>query len=179
MKNRKPVSKIINSKTLATRKRNDVLVIMVAVIGIAGSILVFNSYASKKLSTDTPGEYSIINILAQSGTKYVNASKVKAPDNHDVLHTNNDASINTPFTLPSNNFCIYGWNRAGANMDVSTNDGSINTTPIVDNLASDYPLSSPGSRKLQCYSTQGKFGDKTNLIITSDNLIWIDKIVTE
>jgi hypothetical protein len=178
MKNKKSVSRIISTKNLARRKRFDVLIIMVAVVGIAGSIIVFNSYASRKLATEVPGEYSIINLQAQSGSDFVNTAKVKSSSGQDIIHMNNNSSINTPFNLPSNQFCIYGWNRAGATMNTSSSDGSIGT-PVINNLSSDYPLSVGPSRQLQCYKTNGKAGDRTNLVITSGNNIWIDKIVTE
>lgn len=178
MKNKRSVSRLISTKNLARRKRVDVLIIMVAVMGIAGSIIVFNSYASRKLSTENPGDYSIISLQAQSGSKFVNTAKVKAADGHDIIHMNANASISTPFSLPGNRFCIYGWNRAGANMNVSSSNDSFSTTPALDNLASDYPLLNGPSRQLQCYNTQGKAGN-TNLIITSGNNIWIDKVVSE
>lgn len=169
---------MISTQNLARRKRFDVLIIMVAVVGIAGSIIVFNSYASRKLATEVPGEYSIINLQSQSGSDFVNTSKVKSPSGQDIIHMNNNSSISTPFTLPANQFCIYGWNRAGATMNTSTSDGSIGE-PVVNSLSNDYPLSNGSSTQLQCYKTNRKAGERTNLVISSGNNIWIDKIVTE
>jgi len=173
------INNYLSTKNIRRRKRTDAAMIMVAVIGIAGTVLVFNSYASRKIETQNPGSYSFVSLLAQGSSKYSNISKVKSGNGVDIYYLNKASSIGTPFSLPASKFCIYGWNRAGADMSAGVSNIPTGLSKIEDNLSSDYPLSNSQSRALVCYDSSQYFNTKGDLAISSNGSVWIDKVITE
>ena len=173
------INNYLSTKNAKRRRRTDGLMIMVAIIGIAGSVLVFNSYASRKIETQTPGSYSFVKLLSQSGSELSNVAKVKSQIGRDIYYLNKSASISTPFTLPNSKFCIYGWNRTGARLGVGFSNIPNQLSMIDDNLGSDYPLTNGESRPLKCFDTSKNQNSKGELIINADGNVWLDRIVTE
>ena len=169
----------LSTKNIRRRKRTDSARIMVAVIGIAGSVLVFNSYASRKIETQNPGDYSIISLLAQNGSKYQNISKVKTPGMQDVYYLNKSSNISTPFTLPASRLCIYGWNRKDATLSATATNIPTKLSLLENNLATDYPLKNGPSRALVCYDSSQYFNIAGELLLKSGGSVWLDKVVTE
>lgn len=125
------------TKDIKKRKKFDLLIIMIALVGIVGSALVFNSYASKKINTSAPGQYSLIRLISQTDSKYKDIAKTKTESGNDIYKLNQAAYITTPFVMPKSKFCILGWNRSGALLSVSYAENEIK--PVVDNLSADYP----------------------------------------
>ncbi len=173
------INNYLSTKNIRRRRRIDELMIMIAVVGIAGTILVFNSYASRKIDTQNTGEYSFIKLLAQSGSNYTNIAKIKSASNEDIYALKKSSSISTPFILPANKFCIYGWNREGASMKVGFSNIPTGLPKTEGSLVGDYALNNTNSKVLECYDTSKYPGTKGDLVISSDGNVWIEKVVTQ
>ena len=173
------VNQYLSTKNIKRRRRIDELMIMIAIVAIAGTALVFNSYASRKIETQKPGEYYFVSLLSQRESKQENIAKVKSSTGSDVYYMNKQATINTPFNLPANKFCVYGWNRSGAKLDIGVTNIPNKLTPIEDNLATNYLLNNPISRPLKCFDTSRYYNTKSSLVLSSDGNVWIDKVITE
>lgn len=173
------VNQYLSTKNIKRRRRVDELMIMVAIVAIAGTALVFNSYASRKIETQKPGEYSFVSLLSQRESKLDNIAKIKSSAGSDIYYMNKLSTINTPFSLPENKFCVYGWNRSGAKLDIGVTNIPDEITPIEDNLATEYPLNNPVSRPLKCFNTSRYYNTKSSLVLSSGGDIWLDKVVTE
>lgn len=173
------INNYLSTKNIKKRRRTDEIMIVAAIIGIAGTVLVFNSYASRKIETQKPGSYSFIKLLAQSGSEYSNIAKVKSPDQNDIYYMNKSSSISTPFTLPGAKTCIYGWSRVGSNIEVGFSNVPTKLPPSLNNMTSDNPLSSGNSRPLKCFDSGQYANIAGDLVISSNGNVWLDKVVTE
>jgi hypothetical protein len=173
------VNQYLSTKNIRRRRRVDELMIMIAIVGIAGSVLVFNSYASRKIETQNPGSYSFIRLLAQSGSNYTNIAKVKSADQQDIYYMKKSSSLSTPFTLPASETCIYGWSRLGSNIEVGFSNVPTKIPPSLNNMTTDYPLINGSSRPLKCFNTAEYSNTKGDLVISSNGDIWLDKVVTK
>lgn len=173
------INKYLTTKNIKRRRRIDELMIMAAIVGIAGTLIVFNSYASKKIETQNPGSYGFAKLLAQQNSNYSNITKTKSSTNADIYNLKKNSSISVPFTLPSTKFCVYGWDRQNADLHIGFSNIPSALIKIEDNLGSDYPLTNDNSRILECYDTSKYQSTKGSLIISSNGNVWLDKIVTE
>ncbi len=151
------------------RMRYDKLLILLAVFGVAGSVIIFRSYADTRVNSAVSGSYAIDKftitdtpneLMAVNDNKYLN------------LRTDDKATIELA-TARGKRYCVSGYNRAGASLKLTLDDKTIT------NLSrADLPITSTNPpTQLGCIEAQISNNDNQMIIEITSGSIWIKDII--
>lgn len=155
--------------TIQKRMRYDKLLIFVAIFGIIGSVVVFRSYANTRVSSAISGTYSVDKFtLADTPSDLITIKN----NRYLNLHPEESATIELA-TARGKQYCISGYNRAGASVKLTMDDKTItnlNRTdlPIVN---SNQPI------LLGCIEAKNNNSDNQMIVEITGSSVWVKDII--
>lgn len=155
--------------TVQKRIRYDKLLILVAVFGVIGSIIIFRSYAMTRVNTTKNGTYSLDRFnITDSPREFTTIKGVKYLN----LQSGDSASIELD-TAKGMQYCVSGYNRTGATIKLTLDDSTI--TDIAN-----YDLPINGSSQptlLGCIKALNTTEENKMFVEVKGNNVWIKDLI--
>ncbi len=157
------------SYNMQKRIRYDKLLILIAIFGVAGSVIIFRSYADTRVNSNVSGSYAIDRFTI------TDAANEPIPINSDKylnLRPDDQATIELA-TARGKQYCLNGYNRSGASIKLTLDEKSVTNL-----IRGDLPIdSSNPPSQLGCIEAQNSTNDNKMMIENTGGSVWIKDII--